>query len=428
MSPASGHVPVMKEAMLSLIAPQDGGVYVDGTFGGGGYSEALLESASCVVYGIDRDAGALRAGEALSVRFDGRLILVHGRFGEMATLLASHQVSAVDGIVLDLGLSSRQLDDGARGFSFRLDGPLDMRMDRDDPGPTAADLVNGESESGLAAIIADFGEERRARAIARAIVAARAEGPITSTGQLAEIVRRAVARRPQGGIDPATRAFQALRIRVNDEIGEIERGLRQIEQLLRPGGRTIVVSFHSLEDRPVKRFFRERSERRQPNRHEPPSATKSPDPTFRLLTRRARKPRRRRSLGQPAGALGTAAGGRAHRRAAVAREARRMMRHLVLISIAAFVVAMLALFLVKHEVRGLERELAALEHERQSHVEAIRVLRSEWSYLTRPSRLAALAERHLPLEPVAPAQVRWLPQRPSVASPFAMPIGGEREL
>ncbi|MDE0389506.1 MAG: 16S rRNA (cytosine(1402)-N(4))-methyltransferase RsmH [Rhodospirillales bacterium] len=290
MSPASGHVPVMKEAMLSLIAPQDGGVYVDGTFGGGGYSEALLESASCVVYGIDRDADALRAGEALSLRFGGRLILVHGRFGEMATLLASRQVNAVDGIVLDLGLSSRQLDDGARGFSFRLDGPLDMRMDRDDPGPTAADLVNGESESGLAAIIADFGEERRARAIARAIVAARAEGPITSTGRLAEIVRPAVARRPRGGIDDATRTFQALRLRVNDEIGEIERGLRQIERLLRPSGRAIVVSFHSLEDRPVKRFFRERSEPRQPNRHEPPAAMKSPDPTFRLLTRRARKP------------------------------------------------------------------------------------------------------------------------------------------
>ena len=290
MSVSPGHVPVMKDAMLSLIAPQDGGVYVDGTFGGGGYSRALLEAASCVVYGIDRDADALRAGDALSVRFGGRLILLHGRFSEMATLLAPYRVSAVDGIALDLGLSSRQLDDGARGFSFRFDGPLDMKMDRDDPGPTAADLVNGESEAELAAIIAGFGEERRARAIARAIVAARADGPIATTGQLAEIVRRAVARRRPGGIDAATRTFMALRLRVNDETNEIERGLRQIERLLRPGGRAIVVSFHSLEDRPVKRFFRERSERRQPNRHEPPAATKSPDPTFRLLTRRARKP------------------------------------------------------------------------------------------------------------------------------------------
>ena len=290
MSDPPGHIPVMKDAMLSLIAPRDGGIYIDGTFGGGGYSRALLEAASCTVYGIDRDADALRAGNALSVRFDGRLILVHGRFSEMETLLAPHHVSAVDGIALDLGLSSRQLDDGARGFSFRFDGPLDMRLDQDDPGPTAAELVNSESEAELAAIIAGFGEERRARAIARAIVAARADGPIATTGQLAEIVRGAVARRRPGGIDAATRTFMALRLRVNDEIGEIERGLRQIERLLRPGGRAIVVSFHSLEDRPVKQFFRERSGGRQPNRHEPPAATKSPDPTFTLLTRRARKP------------------------------------------------------------------------------------------------------------------------------------------
>ena len=290
MSAASGHVSVMKETMLSLIAPKDGGIYVDGTFGGGGYSRALLEAASCVVYGIDRDAAALGAGAALSAWFDGRLILLHGRFAEMASLLAPYGVHAVDGIVLDLGLSSRQLDDGSRGFSFRLDGPLDMRMNQADPGPTAADLVNGGTEAELATIIAGFGEERRARAIARAIVAARAEAPITRTGQLAEIVRRAAARRPQGRIDPATRTFQALRIRVNDEIGEIERGLQQVERLLRPGGRAIVVSFHSLEDRPVKRFFRERSGQRQPNRHEPHAATKLPDPTFRLLTRRALKP------------------------------------------------------------------------------------------------------------------------------------------
>ena len=290
MSAAPRHVPVLKDAMLSLVAPRDGGIYVDGTFGGGGYSRALLEAASCVVYGIDRDAAALRSGGALAAQFDGRLILLHGRFAEMASLLAPHGVNAVDGIVLDLGLSSRQLDDASRGFSFRLDGPLDMKMDRDDPGPTAADLVNGGTEAELAAIIAGFGEERRARAIARAIVAARAEAPITRTGQLADIVRRAAARPPRGGIDPATRTFQALRIRVNDEIGEIERGLQQIEQLLRPGGRAIVVSFHSLEDRPVKRFFRERSRQRQANRHEPQGAMKSPDPTFTLLTRRARKP------------------------------------------------------------------------------------------------------------------------------------------
>ena len=276
--------------MLALIAPRDGGVYVDGTFGGGGYSRALLEAALCRVYAIDRDAAALGTGGALATRYPGRLVLLHGRFADMVALLMSHDVTAVDGIALDLGLSSLQLDDRTRGFSFRLDGPLDMRMDRDDAAPTAADLVNTGSEEELAAIIATFGEERRARAVARTIVAARADIPITRTGQLAAIVRAVAARRPGGGIDPATRTFQALRIQVNDEIGEIERGLRQAERLLRPGGRVSVVSFHSLEDRPVKRFFRERSGRAQPNRHQPDRAMKSPDPTFRLITRGAHKP------------------------------------------------------------------------------------------------------------------------------------------
>ncbi len=290
MSAGQGHIPVMRDAMLALIAPRDGGVYVDGTFGGGGYSRALLEAASCRVYAIDRDAAALGAGDALATRYCGRLVLVHGRFADMAGLLMSHDVTAVDGITLDLGLSSLQLKDRTRGFSFRLDGPLDMRMNRDEAVPTAADLVNAGSEEELATIIATFGEERRARAVARAIVAARANVPITRTGQLAAIVRTAAARRPGGGIDPATRTFQALRIHVNDEIGEIERGLCQVERLLQPGGRALVVSFHSLEDRPVKRFFRERSGRAQPNRHQPDRAMKSPDPTFRLITRGARKP------------------------------------------------------------------------------------------------------------------------------------------
>ena len=287
---ARAHVPVMKDAMLALIAPRDGGVYVDGTFGGGGYSRALLEAASCKVYAIDRDAEALRGGGALAARFGGRLVLVHGRFAEMAGLLLPHDVTAVDGIALDLGLSSLQLADPARGFSFRRDGPLDMRMDRDGAGPTAADVVNAGSEDELAALVAAFGEERRARAVARAIVAARADAPITRTSRLAAIVRPVAARRGRDGIDPATRTFQALRIYVNDEIGEIERGLRQIERLLRPGGRALVVSFHSLEDGPVKRFFRERSGRTQPNRHRPDPAAKPPDPTFRLVTRRPRRP------------------------------------------------------------------------------------------------------------------------------------------
>ena len=290
MSAGQSHVPIMKDAMLALIAPRDGGIYVDGTFGGGGYSQALLEAASCKVYAIDRDAEALCGGGALAARFGGRLVLIHGRFAEMARLLLPHDVTAVDGIALDLGLSSLQLDDAARGFSFRRDGPLDMRMDQGGAGPTAADVINAVSEDELAAIIAAFGEERRAQAVARAIVAARADAPVTRTGQLAAIVRPVAARRRRDGIDPATRTFQALRIHVNDEIGEIERGLRQIERLLRPGGRALVVSFHSLEDRPVKRFFRERSGRAQPNRHRPAPVANPPAPTFRLVTRRPRRP------------------------------------------------------------------------------------------------------------------------------------------
>lgn len=299
MSGSLTHVPVMCDPMLTLIAPKDGGVYVDGTFGGGGYTRALLEAAVCTVYAIDRDAAALRAGASLATRFSDRLVLIHGRFSDMERLLAAYDVTAVDGIALDLGLSSRQLDDADRGFSFRFDGPLDMRMNRDGARETAADLVNSASEGELAAIIKRFGEERRARGIARAIVAARAEAPITRSGELAAIVRGASGR-ARDGIDPATRTFQALRIHVNDEIGEIERGLGSIERLLRLGGRAVVVAFHSLEDRPVKRFFRERSGMAaRPSRHQPDLATKSPDPSFKLLTRRARKPSDAESAANP---------------------------------------------------------------------------------------------------------------------------------
>ncbi len=294
MSAAAGHVPVMRDAMLALMAPRDGGVYVDGTFGGGGYSRALLDAAACTVYAIDRDGDALAAGAALAAHYRGRLVLVRGRFADMERLLAFHRVASVDGVTLDLGLSSLQLADGARGFSFARSGPLDMRMDRDETVPTAADLVNGESEERLAHIIATLGEERRARAVARAIVAARREAPIAETGRLAAIVRGAVsgggARRARG-IDPATRTFQAFRIHVNDEIGQLERGLRAVERLLQPGGRVVAVAFHSLEDRPLKRFFRERSGRApRPSRHQPEHATRAPAPTFSLLTRRALAP------------------------------------------------------------------------------------------------------------------------------------------
>jgi 16S rRNA (cytosine1402-N4)-methyltransferase len=285
-APASGHEPVLLAETVAALAPRDDGIYVDGTFGRGGYSRALLAAANCRVVAIDRDPAAIAAGAALMGEAGARLTLVEGRFGDMAELLARAGISAVAGIALDIGTSSPQLDEAGRGFSFRLDGPLDMRMERH--GSTAADLVNTLSEAALADLIFIYGEERFSRRIARAILAARAEAPIGRTGELAAIIRRAVPAEP-GGIDPATRTFQALRIAVNDELGELERGLAAAEALLAPGGRLAVVSFHSLEDRRVKEFLRRRcTTAPQGSRHLP--AARGHRPSFSLLTRKPIRP------------------------------------------------------------------------------------------------------------------------------------------
>ena len=286
----SGHLPVMPAEMLEALAPRDGGCYLDGTFGGGGYAAAILARAACTVWAIDRDPEAIARGAALAARHPGRLHLIEGSFGDMLALLAGHGVTALDGVVLDLGVSSFQLDDATRGFSFRTDGPLDMRMGRS--GPTAASLVNELPERELADLLFAFGEERKSRRIARALVAARAVAPIETTGQLAAIVRRAIpAERGGHGIDPATRSFQALRIQVNDELGEIERGLTQAAALLRPGGRLVVVSFHSLEDRIVKHFMAAASGRAAAaSRHHPGTLHRPPPARFRLVTAKAVRP------------------------------------------------------------------------------------------------------------------------------------------
>lgn len=278
---AARHIPVLLREVIEVLAPRDGGVYVDATFGAGGYASAILEAADCTVWGIDRDPEAIARADALARRYEGRLRLVHGRFGEMAELLSVRGVTAADGVAFDFGVSSMQLDEAGRGFSFRFDGPLDMRMEKS--GPSAADLVNALSERELADVIHALGEERKARAIARAIVVARAAAPIERTLQLAEIVRRAVRARGHEPIDPATRTFQALRMQVNDELGEIERGLAAAEALLAAGGRLAVVAFHSLEDRRVKEFLRARSGRTPAgSRHLPPAAA-GRRPSFRLL-------------------------------------------------------------------------------------------------------------------------------------------------
>ena len=284
----TAHVPVLLPEMLTALAPRDGGCYLDGTFGGGGYAEAILNAATCRLWAIDRDPDAIARGALLAARYPGRLHLLHGSFGELLRLLADAGVRQLDGVVFDLGVSSFQLDNPERGFSFRADGPLDMRMDR--TGPTAADLVNALDERSLADTLFELGEERMARRIARAIVAARAEAPISTTARLAAIIRGVVPP-DRSGIDPATRSFQALRIRVNDELGQIERALRQAAGLLGPGGRMVVVAFHSLEDRLVKRFMHEAAGRvPAPSRHDPGGLRARAAPSFRLLSAKAVRP------------------------------------------------------------------------------------------------------------------------------------------
>ena len=285
---AAPHKSVMVAEVLDVLAPQDGSIYVDGTFGAGGYSRALLDAARCRVIAIDRDPNVAPDAELLAQRSGDRLAFRLGRFGDMEHLIQADE-RPVDGIAFDLGVSSMQLDQAERGFSFAADGPLDMRMGTD--GPSAADVVNTLPEAELADIFWRYGEERRSRRVARAIADARAEQPIQRTGQLAEIVRRAVGRTRTQKIDPATRVFQALRIYVNDELGELDRGLVAAERLLRPGGRLAVVSFHSLEDRKVKSFLNARSGAGpKPSRHLPSSDRNTPAPTFHPMFRRAQPP------------------------------------------------------------------------------------------------------------------------------------------
>jgi 16S rRNA (cytosine1402-N4)-methyltransferase len=291
-------VPVLLDETISALSPRDDALYLDGTFGGGGYARAILDSARCRVIAIDRDAAAIERGRALAAHYQGRLELVHGRFGEMDALLAGLGRPEIDGgVVLDLGVSSQQLDDPERGFSFRHDGPLDARMDATGDAPSAADVVNGYEERHLADIIRRLGEERYARRVARAIVAARKAAPITRTGQLADIVRGAVPRSADG-LDPATRTFQALRVHINDELGEVRRGLAAAERLLCPSGRLAVVSFESLSDRIIKNFLRARSgEAPRPSRHRP--AAQERPPSFRMIHRRPVRPGRAELAANP---------------------------------------------------------------------------------------------------------------------------------
>src|SRR5580692_2261026 len=276
------HVPVLGGRVVDWLSVRDGGLYIDATFGAGGYTRAILATPGARVIGIDRDQSAIADGAALVEEAKGRLDLVEDCFSNLASIAAA---GAADGVVFDLGVSSMQLDEAARGFSFRLDGPLDMRMGR--VGLSAADVVAKASERDLASIIFVLGEERHSRAVARAIVKARGETAITTTRALAEIVARVVHSRDKA-IHPATRTFQALRIFVNDELGELARGLAAAEQVLKPNGRIVVVAFHSLEDRIVKTFLTERSRAPAGSRHRP--EMKFDAPTFQVLRRRPETP------------------------------------------------------------------------------------------------------------------------------------------
>jgi 16S rRNA (cytosine1402-N4)-methyltransferase len=275
------HIPVLGSRIVEFLDVRDGGVYVDATFGAGGYSRAILDAADTHVIGIDRDPNVGARGRALAEVFPGRLVLAEDRFSHLGQVVTRAGHAAVDGVVFDLGVSSMQLDEAERGFSFRLDGPLDMRMGV--VGPSVADVVAQASERDLATIISTLGEERQARAIARAIVRARAQAPITTTRALAGIVERIVWAKP-GAIHPATRTFQGLRIFVNEELDELASALSAAETVLRPGGRLVVVSFHSLEDRIVKSFLVDRGRHTGASRHAPEAQMR--DLSFRILTGR----------------------------------------------------------------------------------------------------------------------------------------------
>ncbi len=278
------HVPVMLSEVLVALEPVNSAVYVDGTFGAGGYARAILEAADCRVVGIDRDPTAIAAGQTLVSEFGGRLTLVEGRFGNMADHLNRLGLGKVQGVVLDIGVSSMQLDEAERGFSFMREGPLDMRMSKS--GQSAADVVNSFTPELLAKVIFLFGEEPRSRAIAKAIVAQRLTSPIVTTIDLVKAVEKATGpQRAKDRTHPATRTFQALRIYVNAELDELVEALHEAEKILDVGGKLVVVSFHSLEDRIVKRFLAMRGGKTPEVSRHMPGSIEQARPSFELLYR-----------------------------------------------------------------------------------------------------------------------------------------------
>lgn len=274
MTPDAPHTPVLLDEVLEALAITPGEVHVDGTFGAGGYSRAMAARGAKVV-AFDRDPDAIAAGAAVVARSDGAITLIAGEFSRMRALLAERGIDQVQGVALDIGVSSMQLDQADRGFSFQGDGPLDMRMSQE--GQSAADFLNTAAEQDIADVLYKFGEEPRSRRVAKAIVDAR---PLERTGQFAAVVRKALGHKPHDKKDPATRSFQAVRIHVNRELDELEQGLEAAEAVLAEGGRLVVVTFHSLEDRIVKQFLRRRSGSEGAGSRHRPEQAGGPAPTF----------------------------------------------------------------------------------------------------------------------------------------------------
>lgn len=277
------HNPVLVVEVVEALSPKADAVYLDATFGRGGYSRAILDAAPCRVIAIDRDPDAITAGQDMRHEYDGRLTLLEGRFSQIGTLLNENNMPLVDGVVFDFGVSSPQIDDAERGFSFRFDGPLDMRMEKS--GTNASDFINTATEKDIADVLWQFGEERASRRIARAIIRARDEAEITTTYQLAKVIRAVMPRPKPGQIDPATRSFQAIRIHINNELDEIRAALPAAMACLKPGGRLAVVAFHSLEDRLVKTFImNEAGKAPRPSRHVPDMPEHAP--RLNMITRK----------------------------------------------------------------------------------------------------------------------------------------------
>jgi 16S rRNA (cytosine1402-N4)-methyltransferase len=395
MSGQTLHQSVLLNEVVDALGPQNGGCYLDATFGNGGYSRAILDTASCTLLAIDRDPDAIARGAPMLAEYDGRFHLAEGCFSDMTALLQAQLTGfdGLDGAAFDLGVCSTQLDQPERGFSFRADGPLDMRMSKS--GQSAADIVMQTDEADLARIFWEYGEEKASRRIAKAICRVREETEITSTGQLAGIIHSVMPAKRPGQIDPATRSFQALRIFVNRELDELTAGLEAVERLLRPGGILAVVSFHSLEDRIVKRFLASRGQHAsRPSRHRP--VIDGPAPSFEILSRKAILPiedernqnsRDRKSSHQ------------------IAKGVKAM--RLILLSALILVGLGTTLYQVKTGIDERQDRLQQLELRIADTKRDIAVLEAEWAYLSRPERVMTLSGDLLQMTPIG--QDRILP-------------------